>query len=81
MIRSSILRKSSSGDKVVQPLEINRGQLVDDDRRLQHPFLVDEFHDTGVIPVSYTHLDVYKRQDTGSCCHCSATSSEDELAL
>ena len=37
------------GDEVVQSLEIDGGQLVDDDRRFQHPLLVDEFHDAGVI--------------------------------
>ena len=33
------------GDKIVQPLEINRGQLVYDYRRLQLALLVDELHD------------------------------------
>ena len=30
----------------------------------------------GVVTVSYTHLDVYKRQDKGSlyCCYCSGDS-------
>ena len=35
--------------KIVQPFEVYCGQLVDDDRCLQHPLLVDELHDTGII--------------------------------
>ena len=49
---------SRGGDKVVQPLEIYRRKLVDDDRRLQHPFLVDELHDTGVIQTESRTIDI-----------------------
>ena len=39
------LVRAGRGDQVVQPPEIDRGQLVDDDRRLEFSFLVDEPRD------------------------------------
>ena len=42
----------------VQPFEVYRGQLVNDDRRLQHPLLVDEFHDAGVVQSECRPVDV-----------------------
>ena len=49
---------SRGGDKVVQPLEVYRRKLVDDDRRLQHPFLVDELHDAGVVQTESRTVNV-----------------------
>ena len=49
---------SRGGDKVVQPLEINCRQLVNDDRRLQHPFLVDELHNAGVIQTESRTINI-----------------------
>ena len=49
---------SRGGDKIVQPLEVYRRKLVNDDRRLQHAFLVDELHDTGIIQTESRTVNV-----------------------
>ena len=46
------------GNEVVESLEINRGQLVDDDRRFEHPFLIDEFYDARVIQTQCSPVDI-----------------------
>ena len=43
------LVRTGRGDQVVQPPEIDRGQLVDDDRRLGFSLLVDEPCDARII--------------------------------
>ncbi len=49
---------SGGGDKVIQPLEVNRGQLVDNHRRLQLAFLVDKLHDAGIVQAQRRAVDV-----------------------
>lgn len=52
------LVRAGRGDQVVQPPEIDRGQLVDDDRRLEFSFLVDEPHDARIIEAQRCRVDV-----------------------
>lgn len=52
------LVRTGRGDQVVQPPEIDRGQLVDDDRRLGFSLLVDEPRDARIIETQRCRVDV-----------------------
>ena len=52
------LVRTGRGDQVVQPPEIDRGELVDDDRRLEFALLVDEPHDARIIEAQRCRVDV-----------------------
>ena len=52
------LVRAGRGDQVVQPPEIDRGQHVDDDRRLGFSLLVDEPHDARIIETQRCRVDV-----------------------
>ena len=49
---------SGGCNEVVESLEIDGGQLVNDDRRLQLTLLVNQFHDTAVIQTECCTVDV-----------------------
>ncbi len=52
------LVRACRGNEVVQPLEIDRRQLVDDDGRFELSFLVDEFHDAAIVEAECRPVDV-----------------------
>lgn len=45
-------------NKIIQTLEIDGRQLVNDNRGLEHPFLVDELYDAGIIQTECSTVDV-----------------------
>ena len=49
---------SGGGNQVVQPLEVNRGQLVDDDGGLQPALPVDELDDARVVQPQCRSVDI-----------------------
>ena len=49
---------SGGGNQVVQPLEVNRGQLVDDDGGLQPALPVDELYDARVVQPQRRPVDI-----------------------
>ena len=54
-----LVANMSDADKVGQLLMIGiHGTTLNDDAK----FMLNEYRVGGIIPVSYTHLDVYKRQ-------------------
>ena len=49
---------SGGCNEIIQSLEVDGGQLVDDDRRLQFALFVNQFHDTTVIQTEGSTVDV-----------------------
>lgn len=49
---------SGGGNQVVQPLEVNRGQLVDDDGGLQPALPVDELDDARIVQPQRRPVDI-----------------------
>ena len=49
---------SGGGDEIVQPLEVNRGQLVNNHRRLQLALLVDELDNSRIVQTQRRAVDV-----------------------
>ena len=37
-------------------------KLIANNKKAYHDFFIDETYECGIASVSYTHLDVYKRQ-------------------
>ena len=49
---------SGRRNQVVDTTEVDGGQLVDDDGALELPFLVHQFHDTGVVQSQCCRIDI-----------------------
>ena len=52
------LVRAGRGDQIVQPAEIDRGELVDDDCRFELALLVYQAHDAGVVKPEGCRVDV-----------------------